>query len=60
MLRRPCISRQDRKKLVKAMKGHVMKMATNEWAHTVLCTALSVVDDTALVAKNIVAELKVG
>ena len=34
-------------------------MALNEWGHAVLCTALSVIDDTALVAKSVVAELKV-
>ena len=35
-------------------------MAVNEWGHAVLCTALGVVDDTALVSKTIVSELKVG
>ena len=40
--------------------GHVQTMATNEWGFTVLCMALTVVDDTSLVSKVIVAELKVG
>ena len=39
--------------------GHVMTMAVNEWAYVVLATALSVVDDTAMMAKVIVAEMKV-
>jgi hypothetical protein len=34
-------------------------MATNEWGYAVLCTALSVTDDTALVTKSVVAEFKV-
>ena len=41
------------------LSGHVSNMAVNEWGHAVLCTALSVVDDTALVSKTVVAELKV-
>lgn len=39
--------------------GYVKEMATNEWGHVVLCTALSVVDDTSLLNKVIVSELKV-
>lgn len=35
-------------------------MATNEWGYTVLCTALTVVDDTSLVSKVVVSELKVS
>ena len=34
-------------------------MATNEWGYAVLCTVFSVVDDSALVVKTIVPELKV-
>ena len=34
-------------------------MATNEWAFTVLVTAVTVVDDTALVSKVVINELKV-
>jgi len=51
-------SARDRKRIVKAVKGHVVRMATNEWAHAPLCAALAVVDDTALLAKCVVPELK--
>lgn len=34
-------------------------MARDEWGHLVLITALSVVDDTTLLRKSIVAELQV-
>lgn len=34
-------------------------MATNQWAHVVVMCALSVVDDTALLGKAVVAELQV-
>ncbi|KAG1679299.1 hypothetical protein FOA52_009329 [Chlamydomonas sp. UWO 241] len=51
-------SAKDRKRIIKAMKGHVHDMAINEWGHAVLCTALTVIDDTSLVVKTIVAELK--
>eukprot|EP00877_Chromochloris_zofingiensis_P001125 jgi/Chrzof1/11012/Cz05g20110.t1 len=50
---------KDRKRLIKGMKGHVRTMAENEWGNAVVCTALSVVDDTALVGKSILGELKV-
>lgn len=52
-------SAKDRKRMVKAMKGHVHNMAVNEWGHVVVSMALSVIDDTALVVKTIIAELKV-
>ncbi len=51
---------KDRKKAVKAMKGHVRTAAQDEWGHAVIMTALSVVDDTALLKKIIIAELQVG
>lgn len=41
------------------LAGHVRTMAENEWGNAVVCTALSVVDDTALVGKSILGELKV-
>ena len=50
---------KDRKKVVRAMKGHVAKMAADEWGHVVLCMALGCVDDTALTGKIVVPELKV-
>eukprot|EP00775_Hariotina_reticulata_P010358 gene10358-10516_t len=40
------------------MKGYVWQTAENEWGHAVVATALSVVDDTALVSKTILGELK--
>lgn len=51
---------RDRKRLVKAMKGFVKETALNEWGHSVVCTALTHVDDTSMMSKTIVAELKVG
>lgn len=49
-----------RKKVVKGMAGHMLKAAQDEWAHLVLMCALSVVDDTALLSKVILAELRVS
>mmetsp|Transcript_35571 Transcript_35571/g.78981 ORF Transcript_35571/g.78981 Transcript_35571/m.78981 type:complete len:822 (-) Transcript_35571:289-2754(-) len=51
-------SARDRKRLLKAMKGYVRETATNEWGHAVVCMALSVVDDTPLLNKCIISELK--
>jgi len=48
---------KERKAAVKAMKGHAVAMARDEWGHAVLATALTVVDDTALLSKAVVAEL---
>ena len=42
------------------LQGHVQNMAANEWGHVVLCMALSCVDDTALLSKTLVPELKVS
>ena len=53
-------SARDRKKAVRALKGHVLDMARDEWGHLVLLTCLSVVDDTSLLRKFIVPELQVG
>ncbi|KAK9834069.1 hypothetical protein WJX81_007630 [Elliptochloris bilobata] len=44
---------KDRKKAVKAMKGHVHTMMEDEWAHVSLLSALTHVDDTALLAKTL-------
>ncbi|GFR43770.1 hypothetical protein Agub_g4884, partial [Astrephomene gubernaculifera] len=49
---------RDRKRLVRAMKGHVAAMAADEWGHTVLCMALGCVDDTSLTGKVLVPEFK--
>ena len=43
-----------------APQGHVGAMARDEWGHLTLITALSVVDDTTLLRKSVVAELQVG
>ena len=48
---------KDRKKVVKAMKGHVGKMVADEWAHTVIMTLLSMTDDTKLLVKSIIPEV---
>lgn len=41
-------------------QGHVGAMARDEWGHLALITALSVVDDTTLLRKAVVADLQVG
>jgi pumilio family protein 6 len=40
------------------MKEYVGQMASNEWGHVVLCCALSAVDDTAIMIKTILPEIK--
>lgn len=50
---------KQRKKLVKSMKGHVVKMCLDEFAYIALIKTLAVVDDTELVRKNLVPELQV-
>ncbi|KXZ52825.1 hypothetical protein GPECTOR_8g209 [Gonium pectorale] len=49
---------RDRKRLVRAMKGHVGAMAADEWGHAVLCMALGCVDDTSLTGKVLLPEIK--
>ena len=51
---------KDRKKAVKAMKGHVGTMARDEWASGVLAGALTHTDDTQLLSKVIASELGVA
>eukprot|EP00884_Botryococcus_braunii_P004155 jgi/Botrbrau1/13740/Bobra.0356s0016.1 len=48
----------NRKKAIKGMKGHVKAMAMDQWGHIVLMAALVHVDDTQLLFKVIVSELK--
>ncbi|KAK9908988.1 hypothetical protein WJX75_005639 [Coccomyxa subellipsoidea] len=48
---------KQRKKVIKAMKGHVKTMACDEWAHIVLMAALKHTDDTALLRKTLLPEL---
>ena len=42
------------------VSGHVTTMAHDQWAHLVLLTALSRVDDTALLRKSIVSDIQVS
>ncbi|GLC37797.1 hypothetical protein PLESTB_001477700 [Pleodorina starrii] len=49
---------RDRKRVVRAMKGHVAAMAAEEWGHTVLCMVLACVDDTAMISKVVIPEFK--
>jgi pumilio homology domain family member 6 len=51
---------KQRKKLVKSMKGLVLKMCLDEFAYIALIKILQVVDDTELVRKSIVAEIQVS
>lgn len=51
-------SAKDRKAAIKAMNSHVKSMATDQYAHLVLITALSRVDDTALLRKHVITELQ--
>ena len=48
---------KQRKKIVRELKGHVVKMATDAEACKVLLCVLSMVDDTVLVGKFVAAEL---
>ncbi|MFS7892469.1 putative armadillo-like helical, CPL domain, pumilio domain-containing protein [Helianthus anomalus] len=51
-------SAQERKKIIKGMKGHVSKIALDRFGSMVLTCILSVVDDTQLVKKIIIRELQ--
>lgn len=51
-------SNKIRKSAIKGLKGYVKDVAIDEWGHAVLITALRVVDDTALLNKIIVQEIK--
>lgn len=44
--------------VVVACAGHVKTMATDQWAHLVLITALTRVDDTALLRKHVISDLQ--
>jgi hypothetical protein len=52
-------SPKERKKLVKAMKGHVLKMCLDEFAYVVLIKMMAVVDDTQLMRKIVIKEVNV-
>ncbi|XP_065863731.1 pumilio homolog 24 [Euphorbia lathyris] len=51
-------SAKERKKIVKGMKGHVGKIARDQFGSTVLACILSTVDDTKLITKIIIRELQ--
>ncbi|ESQ48257.1 hypothetical protein EUTSA_v10020259mg [Eutrema salsugineum] len=51
-------SAKERKKIIKAMKDHVAKMASDQFGSMVLACIFSIVDDTKLVTKMIVRELE--
>lgn len=51
-------SAKERKKIIKAMKEHVKKMAFDQFGSMVLACIFSIVDDTKLVTKIIVRELE--
>ncbi|XP_076920659.1 pumilio homolog 24-like [Bidens hawaiensis] len=51
-------SAQERKKIIKGMKGHVHKIALDRFGSMVLTCILSVVDDTQLIKKIIIRELQ--
>lgn len=50
---------KDRKKALKAMKGHVMAAVKDEWGHVVVMTALGVIDDTMLLHKVVTSDIQV-
>lgn len=53
-------SAKERKKAVKAMKGHVGTAVVDEWGHLAIATALSVVDDTVILNKFIISAIQVS
>jgi len=48
---------KDRKSLIKSFKGHVVKIAQEEYGHVAFLALFDCVDDTKLVGKAIVEEL---
>ncbi|TVU43924.1 hypothetical protein EJB05_03345 [Eragrostis curvula] len=50
-------SAKDRKKIIKSLKGHIMKLALNDFGCLFLACVLSIVDDTKLVSKVVIQEL---
>lgn len=51
-------SAQERKKIIKGMKGHISKIAQDRFGSMVLACIFSVVDDTQLIKKIIIRELQ--
>ncbi|KAJ1292840.1 hypothetical protein BS78_01G020800 [Paspalum vaginatum] len=50
-------SAKERKKIIKSLKGHIMKLALNDFGCFFLISILSIVDDTKLVSKIVIKEL---
>ncbi|XP_024527180.1 pumilio homolog 24 isoform X2 [Selaginella moellendorffii] len=50
-------SAKQRKKIIKALKGQVLKVARDDHGYAVLLSVIDVVDDTELVTKVIMSEL---
>lgn len=50
-------SAKDRKKIIKSLKGQIMKLALNEYGCLFLVCLLSIVDDTKLVTKIVIQDL---
>ncbi|KAF0912311.1 hypothetical protein E2562_013991 [Oryza meyeriana var. granulata] len=50
-------SAKDRKKIIKSLKGHIMKLALSDYGCILLMSILSIVDDTKLVTKIVIQEL---
>jgi len=48
---------KDRKSIIKSLKGHVTKVATDEQGHLALLALFDSVDDTKLVGKAIIGEM---
>ncbi|KAL5217071.1 hypothetical protein ABZP36_017755 [Zizania latifolia] len=48
---------KDRKKIIKSLKGHIMKLALSDYGCILLISILSIVDDTKLVTKVVIQEL---
>ncbi|KDP27853.1 hypothetical protein JCGZ_18933 [Jatropha curcas] len=51
-------SAKERKKIVKGMKGHIGKIAHDQYGSLVLACIVSTVDDTKLVTKIVIRELQ--
>lgn len=51
-------SPKTRKAIVKSMKGYIMRIATEQHGHVVLMRLMDVMDDTVLINKQILSEIK--
>ncbi|CAN0855634.1 Pumilio homolog 24 [Linum grandiflorum] len=51
-------SAKERKKIVKGMKSHILKIALDQYGSVVLACILSTVDDTKIMTKIVVRELQ--